>query len=149
MGDVEAMPAFFNRTYEETLALLEEARFYVADGAPAEAAALPAEARLRFARESMRVTSRLTQVMAWLLAQKAVHAGEISHAEAADPDYALAGQSVCAAADPALARGLPAHLRSLLDRSHALYTRVARLDAMVRGDDGGRRDGRMPRSPRR
>jgi len=129
----DTSPAFFNRTYDETLALLEEARFYISDGARTDAAALDPEARLRFARESMRVTSRLSQVMAWLLAQKAVHAGEIDRTEAAVDAYALDGRSVCEPADPELSQGLPRHLRSLLDRSHALYMRVSRLDAMVRG----------------
>lgn len=132
MHDTAKTPAFFNRTYDETMALLEEARFYIADGSRTEIEALPPEARLRFARESMRITSRLSQVMAWLLAQKAVHAGEISRAEAAGEDYALAAHEVCEAADPELSEGLPTHLCSLLDRSYALYVRVARLDAMVR-----------------
>lgn len=129
--------AFFDRTYDETLALLEEARFYIAEGAGTEAAALGPEARMRFARESMRITSRLSQVMAWLLAQKAVHAGELGRDDVATGPYALDGQNVCEPAEPELSEGLPRRLCSLLDRSHALYTRVSRLDAMVREQTAG------------
>ncbi|HYE00754.1 MAG TPA: DUF1465 family protein [Alphaproteobacteria bacterium] len=124
--------AFFNRTYDETMALLVEARNYVAHQEATDRQRLAAPARLRVSAESMRVTSRLTQVMAWLLAQKAVHAGELTAEAVASDDYALSGAAVCrepgAVDDPEL----PSRLRGLLDRSHRLYVRVARLDEAAR-----------------
>jgi regulator of CtrA degradation len=123
--------AFLHSTYEEALALTREARDYLADHEPAERALLSPEARLVTCCESMRLTSRLTQVMAWLLVQRAVEAGEIERAEAARPGNRLGGQKVCAAAEPVADEVLPARLAALLDKSLALYTRVARLDAML------------------
>ena len=73
---------FFNGPYDETMALLIEARNYIAYHDAAEHRKLPPQVRLQISYESMRVTSRLTQVMAWLLAQKAVHAGEMTKAQA-------------------------------------------------------------------
>jgi regulator of CtrA degradation len=78
------------------------------------------------------VTSRLTQTMAWLLAQKAVHAGELTITEAASDDYALSGGEICLDPSGPDNGDLPHGLRSLLERSYHLYVRVARLDAMVR-----------------
>lgn len=124
--------AYFSRTYDEACDLVVEARDYLADPVPAafdpEA---PAE-QLVTCQEELRLTARLTQVMAWLLAQRAVHAGELTPAEAADDRFALGGQSVClddSADDLTL---LPEPLRDLLRRSRHLYARIARLDARVR-----------------
>src|SRR3546814_2463165 len=77
------------------------------------------------------LTSRLVQVMAWLLVQKAVHAGEIEDTDVDDPKRRLGGHEICAEPGPWDVSGLPKGLRGLLDRSLALYNRVARLDEMV------------------
>lgn len=122
--------AFFGATYDEAHALLVEARDYVRDesGGPA---ASPID-RLTICQESLRLTTRLTQVMAWLLTRKAVHAGELSADEAATARYALGGRKVCLDARGEAAAGVPEHLRDLLIRSRALYERVARLDNQAR-----------------
>ncbi len=73
--------AFFGKTYDETLGLLVEVRDYVADGELRDRAALAPAVGARLSCEALRVTARLTQLMAWLLAQKAVHAGELSNEE--------------------------------------------------------------------
>ncbi len=78
--------AFFNKTYDEALGLTHEARSFIDSLDQARLAEVPDATRLIYARESMRLTARLTQVMAWLLYQKAVHAGEIDRAEMAAPD---------------------------------------------------------------
>jgi regulator of CtrA degradation len=123
--------AFLHSTYEEALALTREARDYLAEHEPADRTLLSPETQLVACCESMRLTSRLTQVMAWLLVQRAVEAGEIERAEAARPGNRLGGQKVCAATGPVGDGVLPAGLTTLLDKSLALYNRVARLDAML------------------
>ena len=45
--------------------------------------------------ETMRLTTRLTQVMAWILAQRAVHSEELTPEEGASRAYQLSGQAVC------------------------------------------------------
>src|SRR3954447_18327229 len=95
-GDTVSGPtAFFNRTYDETMALLIEARNYIAYNEAADQRGLRPQARLQVSYESLRVPSRLTQVMAWLLAQKAVHAGELTVQQVATEEYALSGGEVC------------------------------------------------------
>ncbi len=120
---------FFSRTYDEAFDLLLEARDYLAYREPIDRQAIDIGDRLVVNCEAMRLTSRLTQIMAWLLVQRAVVAGEITPSEAAAERNRLAGQSVCRARNAA-AR-IPPSLQSLLDRSYSLYTRVERLDAMA------------------
>lgn len=127
------MAVFLNGTYDEAYGLLVEARDYLAHREPQDRKALTADDRLVANCEAMRLTSRLTQVMAWLLLQKAVHAGEITRYEAAADHNRLSGQSVCRARDAAERSELPKRLRNLLERSYRLYTRVERLDALVAG----------------
>jgi regulator of CtrA degradation len=80
----------------------------------------------------MRLTARLTEMMAWLLAQRAVHAGEITQAEALGENRALGEVSVCIDELDAGETAMPRGLVSLLKRSRALYIRVARLDELAR-----------------
>lgn len=128
-----AVPLYFSRTYDETMSLLLDARNCVMRSG--DQVAPSARARLAFSRESMRLTTRLTSVMAWLLAQRAVGEGEMTRQEAASDAHKLTARDLCLetadADDSAL---LPQDLQQLLDRSHALYSRVARLDARARAE---------------
>ncbi|HYC05578.1 MAG TPA: DUF1465 family protein [Azospirillaceae bacterium] len=124
--------AFFDRTYDETMSLLLETRNYIAYHEAADQRGLAPALRLQLSYESMRVTSRLTQVMAWLLAQKAVHAGEMTAAQALGEEFSLSGGTVCTDPSGPDNPELPSGLRSLLERSHSLYMRVQRLEEMYR-----------------
>ncbi|MDJ0610810.1 MAG: DUF1465 family protein [Kiloniellales bacterium] len=127
--------AFLDGTFEEALSLTREARDYLAQQEGADRAKLAPEARLVASCETMRLTARLTQTMAWLLVQKAIHAGEMTREEALAPAHRLGGRKVCAVADPVAADYLPPRLAELLLASHALYTRVERLDGMLDAGD--------------
>jgi regulator of CtrA degradation len=124
-----AATAFFERTYGEAWTLLREARDYLAfcEARGPHGAALAEQ--LHFSRETTRLTARLTAIMAWLLTQKAVAAGEIAPQEAASAPHRLLRRAPCLEhhRDGALPRGLS----SLMTRSHGLYLRVARLDELL------------------
>ena len=121
----------FNRTYDETLDMIVEARNYMTYVDPRERC-IPAErSDLRFSCEALRVTSRLTQVMAWLMLQRAVQDGEITQQDAMAEDKRLSGQDVCLDNESVDDGNLPKGLRDLLERSFRLYQRVSRLEAMV------------------
>ncbi|TAN45298.1 MAG: DUF1465 family protein [Rhodospirillales bacterium] len=124
-------PVYFRRTYNEALALVEEARNYVAYVEPRDRRRLGTGARLEVSCESLRVTSRLTQVMAWLMLQRAVEEGEISQDEAVRPDNRLGGQDVCLAEKARFMDELPNSLKSLMDRSLRLYIRISRLENQI------------------
>jgi regulator of CtrA degradation len=132
LGAAIAETAFFGKTYGEAMSLLVEARNYLAYLEPVDRAKLEPIDRLHLCCETMRLTARLTHVMAWLLAQKAVHAGEITLAEAAAEPFALGGRTTCLDEHPGVTAIGDAWLNTLLDRSRRLYIRVSRLDEMVR-----------------
>ena len=132
--------AFFSKTYDEAMALAIEARDYFAHLSSAEACDLGPATGLEYCRESSRLTTQLTQVMAWLLAQRAVHEGEMTLDEARSEAHRLATAERCLADEGARhgrASGqgsLQAGLRSLLRRSTRLFQRVAQLDSMMDRD---------------
>jgi regulator of CtrA degradation len=133
----EAATAFFEKTYEEATDLLVEARDYIAIEEKADLEQLIASDRLRLSRETTRLTARLTTIMAWLLARKAVLAGELTQAEAAQPPYLLERNKMLADGDPDAYENLPELLSELMERSHRLYVRVTRLDELVQSGIGG------------
>lgn len=126
-------PAYFRRTYDETMDLMVEARNYMAYVERRERERAGAAAGLRISCEAMRVTSRLTQVMAWLMMQRAVHEGEVAVEEALTEANRLSGGDVCLDDRFSTDTALPNGLRSLLDRSLNLYQRVARLEQQMIG----------------
>lgn len=124
--------ALFDRTHTETLALLEEARAFVAAGHWND---LPSGGLISMlsAREALRVTTRLSQILAWLLARRAVAEGEITAEEASlDEKWRLGATDICRDRGGDAIKELPDTLHRMLDRSYRLYVRVARLDELVR-----------------
>lgn len=124
--------AFFGKTYDEAMALLLEVRDYLAYREPVDRETLVPADRLQLCCETMRLTARMTQIMAWLLAQRAVHNGEISQTEALGKHEALADLEICMEGEAAPVSSLPRRVQTLLERSRRLYVRVARLDELVR-----------------
>ena len=126
-----ANTAFFGRTFEEALALIIEARDYVAGRLAFDRETVSIADQLVCDCETLRLTSRLTHVMAWLLIQRAIHEGEIPPEEAQTELNRLGGHSVCLVDNPATVERLPKRLQALMTRSHHLFVRVSRLDEMV------------------
>ena len=131
MAEVCDGVAFFDANYEEAMALAEETRDYLARHQASERERAEPLDRMAVSCAALKVTSRLTQVMAWLLVQKAVQAGEMSRAGAAGQDYRLSGQEVCLSPRPLADRELPSVFADIYDRSRKLYERVERLDSMM------------------
>jgi regulator of CtrA degradation len=122
-----------DRTFEEGVALTLEARNYIAyhEQSDKKGKALPD--CLHIGYHHTRVSSRLIQVMTWLLAMKAVNSGEISREQFQAPAFALGGGPECLDESGPEMTDLPQGLRSLLERTYTLYMRVRRLDEQVRG----------------
>jgi regulator of CtrA degradation len=109
-----------------------EARNYIAFHEQADRREFDLPHCLQVGYQHTRVSARLIQVMTWLLAMKALLAGEISPEQFASPQYVLAGGEECENPSGSDLAELPQGLRSLLERSHLLYWRIKRLDDMVR-----------------
>ena len=118
---------FLDRAYRSALSLVHEARNYMAYGEAADMESLPMETRLLVSQESLRVTSRLTQAMAWLFAQKAAAAGEMPVSRALSDEFAPDAETVCLEDQWADDPGLPPALRDLMRRSLNLYRQIQRM----------------------
>jgi regulator of CtrA degradation len=106
--------------YVEAMVLADEARGYFDHVARADRDLLGASDRVTFSCESLKVTTRLMHVIAWLLHRKAEAAGEI--AEGSGRLGHAAGTERSTRDD------MPVTARALIDATCDLYDRVARLD---------------------
>lgn len=111
--------------YTDAMLLADEARGYFDEGGHADRAMLDPIARVVFSCESLKVTTRLMHVIAWLLTQRAVEAGEIRPRDTLDPSRRL---GIAPKTDPAVLALLPEAGRALITASIDLHGRVARLD---------------------
>ena len=111
--------------YVEAMLLADEARGYFDDSSRIEREALPPMARVAFSCESLKVTTRLMHVIAWLLTQRAVAAGEIRARDALDPSRRLGAAPV---SERGALADMPPGARRLIEASIDLHRRVARMD---------------------
>ncbi len=125
MRRTELTPKLIETLYTEAMVLADEARSYFGDQAEDDRSELDPLTRVGFACESLKVTTRLMHVIAWLLTQRAVAAGELSQSEAQTPDRAL-GEAP--RGDALLTLKFPETARHIIQASEDLYQRVKRLD---------------------
>jgi regulator of CtrA degradation len=111
--------------YTEAMVLADEVRAYFDRHGREERDSLDPLVRVGFSCESLKVTTRLMHIIAWLLTQRAVEAGEISRRQALNPSRRL-GEAP--ETDEALLARLPANAAALINASRDLYARVSRLD---------------------
>lgn len=111
--------------YTEAMLLADEARSYFDEMSRADRDALRPSERVVFSCESLKVTTRLMHVIAWLLTRKAIAAGELAEIDGASELRRLgsAGES-----EQGAVTGLPGKAREIVAASLDLYERVARID---------------------
>lgn len=120
--------------YVEAMVLADEARGYFDEAGRDDRSNLDPMLRVSFACESLKVTTRLMHVIAWLLTQRAVDAGEIAAEAALSPSRRLGPP---ASSDNDIVAQLPARARDIALASAELFDRIARLDsALGREADG-------------
>lgn len=118
---------FMPALYDETLLLLAEAHRYFEGPGVAEQRDMGERLRTMYISEMSRVTVRLSCVMAWLLARRAVSDGTIT-ADEANARYRLECRETSLHQHIEAETVLPDTLTDMLDKSYELYARVARLD---------------------
>lgn len=123
--------SLLDRLYDDAYGLLIESRNYIAYVLPMAREGLSIESRLQTTYHSTRLTTRLLEIMSWLLAQRAVHRGEMSLREAREQGFVISNDTTCQFHDAEASEELPGGLRALLERSNALYSRLYRLDALT------------------
>jgi regulator of CtrA degradation len=132
----DATMAYLDRTYDEAKSLLAEARIYLRCQEQAGGDRKSDLEGLRAVGEGLRLTTRLTEVLAWSMIQQALRCGEITREEASEPRRRLGSRKICLEQDPLPGDGeLPPKLASLLQRSRALYERTLRLDRLAAGEE--------------
>ena len=118
-------PKLIDSLYVEAMVLADEARSYFDRHGREDRLALDPLVRVGFSCESLKVTTRLMHVIAWLLTQRAVEAGELTGAQAHAPSRRLGDAPE---SDENLLARLPEPARALVRASRDLYARVNRLE---------------------
>ena len=118
-------PKLIDSLYTEAMVLADEARSYFDKHGRDDRMALDPLVRVGFSCESLKVTTRLMHVIAWLLTQRAVEAGELTPSQSRKPARRLGDT---AESDPALLARLPEGALHLVQSSIELFARVKRLD---------------------
>lgn len=118
-------PRLIDSLYTEAMLLADEARAYFDESGRDDRQTLEPFARVGFACESLKVTTRIMHIVAWLLTQKAVETGEIRSADGRRPERRLGHAND---SDEAVVRQLPESAQRLINSSADLYSRVKRLD---------------------
>jgi regulator of CtrA degradation len=124
-GESRIRARLIDALYVEAMLLADEARTYFDDHGRAEREALSPMMRVSFSCESLKVTTRLMHIIAWLLTQRAVMVGELTTRDSLDPSRRLGAAPL---SDPDLVAQLPAPAVTLVIGSTDLHRRVARLD---------------------
>jgi regulator of CtrA degradation len=125
--------------YTEAMLLADEARSYFDDAGRDDRSTLTPFARVGFACESLKVTTRIMHIVAWLLTQRAIESGEIPDRAGRRPERRLGHAQD---SDPVVIDQLPESARRLINASADLYARVKRLD-------DGTIEAEVPQSPAR
>jgi len=111
--------------YVEAMVLADEARSYFDRSGREDRLALDPMLRVGFSCESLKVTTRLMHVIAWLLTQRAIEAGELTLAQSRRPMRKLGRAPE---SDDALVTRLPPEAVQLIEASQDLYARIQRLE---------------------
>jgi regulator of CtrA degradation len=125
--DAEARitPRLIDSLYTEAMLLADEARAYFDEAGRDDRQTLEPFARVGFACESLKVTTRIMHIVAWLLTQRAVESGEIRGADGGRPERRLGHANE---SDPRVIEQLPEAAQRLISASADLYSRIKRLD---------------------
>ena len=119
-------PRLVSALYTEAMLLADEARAYFDEHGRDDRDTLAPMLRVGFSCESLKVTTRLMHVIAWLLTRRAVEAGELSESQGLHNSRRLGH---AAESDMILVAQLPGDAQAMIESSIELYARVKRIDA--------------------
>jgi regulator of CtrA degradation len=125
-------PRLVDSLYTEAMVLADEARAYFDDAGRLERKDLDPFVRVGFACESLKVTTRIMHIVAWLLTQRAIESGEIRGADGRRPERRLGNAND---SDRQVVEQLPDSAKRLINASADLYARVKRLDEGQMADE--------------
>jgi len=123
----------FHEIFREGMGLVEETAAYLDGEGRQEAKALSRSLSRAYAAESMRLTTRLMQIASWLLFQRAVNEGEMTHRQSVSNRRRVKLQQQELASPPEQFQHLPERLRELSLLSVRLQVRILHLDKLLYG----------------
>lgn len=131
-GEARITPRLIDALYTESMLLADEARAYFDRAGRDDRLDLDPFARVGFACESLKVTTRVMHIVAWLLTQKAVESGELNDRGGRRPERRLGRASE---SEPQVVEMMPLAARRLIESSADLYARIQRLDEHQSADE--------------
>jgi regulator of CtrA degradation len=114
--------------YTEALLLADETHAYYDTAGRAEREKLEPKARVLFACEALKATTRLMHVIAWLATRRAIATGELPEGDPSTPERRL-GET--APTDPQILGLMPTPARRLIMAGIDLHERVGRVAAGI------------------
>jgi regulator of CtrA degradation len=130
--EVRITSRLIDSLYTEAMLLADEARSYFDDAGRDDRDLLDPFVRVSFACESLKVTTRIMHIVAWLLTQRAIETGEIPGSDGRRPERRLGNAQE---SDPEVVAKLPGTARRLIETSSELYARIKRIDDGVIADE--------------
>ena len=121
---------FLPSLFYETMDIIFDSYEYFQFQENSEQDHVPPFLHAMYSHEMSRITMRLTSVMAWLMARKAISSGQLGGED--DPNsYRLDAIDECMMRNEAMEEYMPDYMKFLLDESFKLYERVYRLDRQL------------------
>ncbi len=129
-GDRFTTSPQFMKLFREGMDLVEETAEYLDGAGRADSKHLTPPASLAYTSESIRLTTRLTQLASWLLVRRAIASGEITAAQAHTHRHrvTLSPQSTT---HPEGFEALPQTFKKLIAESFRLHDRIMRLERIL------------------
>lgn len=124
----------FKTLFRQGMSLVEETAVYLDGDGREQSKALPRDAALSYATESMRLTTRLMQIASWLLVQRAVSEGELTTEQARNEKNRVKIAEAGSPASEAAFLALPERLRDLVEVSLRMQVRIRHLERQMSGE---------------
>ncbi|SEP59716.1 regulator of CtrA degradation [Faunimonas pinastri] len=138
-GEAYAQSETFRALFRQGMGLVEETAAYLDGDGRFASRALERPVAAVYARESMRLTTRLMQLASWLLLHRSVIEGDMTAAQAADEKRKIRLEPLGTQnADEEFFAQLPDRFADLINRSFSLQKQVEMIDAALLGDPAPR-----------
>jgi regulator of CtrA degradation len=123
---------FINSKIDEAHRLLGATHDYIKWQAPKDMDTMDPHMTFLLSSEAMRVTVRLTQIIAWLMLQKAILEEELTLEDTLSESCRVMQGEECLDQSSEEDKNIPPRLRELLKESRIFYFSILRLDARAR-----------------
>jgi regulator of CtrA degradation len=121
----------FDGPYAETMSLLEKVRHYILYEEKYDQQRIGEKSAHLINVELMDIIARLSHVLSWLIAQKAVRAGEMTIEESMEPKWQLSTAIACMGTGYEADESIPLRLQYFTVQSRRLFERVERLERQL------------------